>query len=398
MRAALPPASAVTLTSSASIVIHAGFVVTGIVNTIIGPLLPILIARWSLSDQRAGLYFTALFVGSMLGVASFRALIAKGYRTAFGVGFLLIAAGMAALNAPSNLGSMMATTVFGCGLGLAISATNLWGAEVAQEARLAAVSFLNFVWGLGAISCPPLVMISQRYQRLPEFLCAVAASAAITALLLSRMSVEPQSHSEAPHSRTSASNQISIGGAICLAAMFYLYVGSESSISGWVAGLAKRVNPASAGDLWALAPMFFWGGLLAGRGLVPLIPYRRHERALVFIGIVWAAVWIILLSRATTYAAVVACAGVAALGFAAVYPVLIAWLVKMFGEKSRRIGALMFALANLGGAMMPWLVGFTSTHAASLRTGLLVPLTACAAMLVTLALMREEIFRGTAPN
>jgi fucose permease len=309
-------------------------------------------------------------------------------------GFLLIAAGTAALNAPSNLGGMLATTVFGCGLGLTVSAINLWVAEVARDARVAAVSFVNFVWGLGAISCPPLVMLAERHHRLPEFLYAVAASSAIVALVLGRMNVEPQVHSEAVAAGAPAPSPVSREIAVSLAAMFYLYVGCESAVSGWVAALAKRVDPAG-GDLWALAPMFFWAGLLGGRGLLPLIPQRRHERAVVIAGIAWAVVWIILLARAETYAGVVACAGLAAVGFAGVYPILIAWLVKIFGDKSRRVGALMFALADLGGATMPWLVGVTSTRAESLRAGLVVPLAACAAMLVTLAMMRDEIFRGT---
>jgi fucose permease len=42
----------------------------------------------------------------------------------------------------------------------------------------------------------------------------------------------------------------------------------------------------------------------------------------------------------------------------------------------------MFNLAGLGGATLPWLVGFTSTRANSLRIGLLVPLLGAIAMLI----------------
>src|SRR3981189_1639039 len=86
------PAS-LPISSAASAVLHGGFVVTGIVTTLIGPLLPILISRWSLTDQRAGLFFTAQFCGSMAGVASLGWLIKRGYRYALVCGFSLIAAG-----------------------------------------------------------------------------------------------------------------------------------------------------------------------------------------------------------------------------------------------------------------------------------------------------------------
>src|ERR1022692_3852421 len=92
-RAVSPPIS-----STAFVLLHAGFVVTGIVTTLIGPLLPVLISRWSLSDQRAGLFFTAQFCGSMAGVASIGWLIKRGYRHTFVCGFSLVAAGVAGVN------------------------------------------------------------------------------------------------------------------------------------------------------------------------------------------------------------------------------------------------------------------------------------------------------------
>src|SRR5580658_8481580 len=66
---------------AANVVVHAGFVLAGIVTTLLGPILPILIARWSLSDERAGLFFVCQFGTSMIGVVSLGALIPRwGYK------------------------------------------------------------------------------------------------------------------------------------------------------------------------------------------------------------------------------------------------------------------------------------------------------------------------------
>jgi fucose permease len=148
-----------------------------------------------------------------------------------------------------------------------------------------------------------------------------------------------------------------------------------------------------SGDLWALAPLFFWGGILTGRALLPLVLYRWRERALLASGLIMAAVAICLLSRARTFASIAICVSAAGLGFAGIYPILVAWLVKAYGQRSRRIGAIMFALAGMGGATMPWLVGLMSTATGSLRTGLLLPLAGCVAMFGLIASMRELIFR-----
>jgi fucose permease len=386
------PAS-LPISSAASVLLHGGFVVTGIVTTLIGPILPILISRWSLSDQRAGLFFTAQFCGSMAGVASLGWLIKRGYGHTLVCGFGLIAAGVAGLNLGSYVASLAAAAVFGCGLGQVLSATNLWVAEVAKARRVAALSILNLMWGIGAIASSPLVMLAQQRGATALLLYAIAVGAAFTALILAGMNLEPGTTQEDQKPISAERQNIGMRSTLSLAALFFLYVGSENSVAGWVASLTKRTNPDS-GDLWALAPMFFWGGLLAGRALVPVVPLRQRERTLLACGLVLAAAGIGLLLQARTFASVAICVAAAGLGLAAIYPILVAWLVKAFGKRSRRIGAIMFALAGMGGATMPWLVGLTSTRTGSLRAGLLVPLAGCVAMFALIATMLEPVFRG----
>jgi len=381
------------ITSAASVVLHGGFVVTGIVTTLIGPILPILIDRWSLSDQRAGLFFTAQFCGSMVGVASIGWSLRRGYRPTFVSGFILIATGVAGLNSGSSLASLVATAVFGCGLGQVLSTTNLWVAEVAKARRVAALSILNLMWGVGAIASSPLMLLAQRHRATAWLLYTIAACSALVAAILAAMNLEPGTTAEDEEQfRPARREKISMRSTVSLAALFFLYVGSENSVAGWVAALTKRMNPDS-GDLWALAPMFFWGGLLTGRALVPLVPLRRSERTLLASGLMLAATGICLLLQAKTFASVAICVTAAGVGLAAIYPILIAWLVKAFGERSRRIGAIMFALAGMGGATMPWIVGMMSTGTGSLRAGLLIPLAGCVAMFALIATMLEPIFR-----
>src|SRR3979411_1233128 len=79
--------------------LFAGFVVTGMVATILGPSLPTFIARWALDDTQAGLFFTTQFTGSLLGVLLSSAILAmRGYRDALVLGFFLMAVGVAGMN------------------------------------------------------------------------------------------------------------------------------------------------------------------------------------------------------------------------------------------------------------------------------------------------------------
>jgi fucose permease len=366
----------------ATTAIFAGFVVAGVVTTLLGPILPVLISRWSLSDERAGLFFTLQFISNIAGVASLSVLLPRwGYKVTLVLGYAAMAAGMAGLNAGSQFGGMAATAIYGYGLGLVLSGSNLWVAEVTEARRVAALAILNFAWGVGAILCPPLVLLAERQGAIGWFLHGVAAAAAGTALVLAIVDpgvpVRKVEEGEGQALPTGAMSAIALG------ALFFLYVGTENAVAGWAAALVKRMG-AAGGTLWPLAPMFFWGGLMAGRAFVPVNPLRTRERALVTTGLLMGLAGSGILLATSTFWGVAASVGLAGLGFAAVYPVFVAWMAKQFGERARRVGSILFALSALGGATMPWLVGFFSTQEGNLKAGLLVPVAACVAMLVFL--------------
>ena len=99
---------------AANIVVYAGFVLAGIVTTLLGPILPILIARWAMSDEHAGLFFTMQFIGNIAGILSLSVLITRrGYGTTLAIGFTFIAVGIATLNSGSELAALGAAVLYG---------------------------------------------------------------------------------------------------------------------------------------------------------------------------------------------------------------------------------------------------------------------------------------------
>src|SRR5579864_1279796 len=79
-------------------VAHAAFIPTGIVTVLLGPVLPLLSARWSLSDAQAGEFFTAEFLASTLGVVLSGALVPRlGYKSVIVLGLIFMAAGVGVL-------------------------------------------------------------------------------------------------------------------------------------------------------------------------------------------------------------------------------------------------------------------------------------------------------------
>src|ERR1700683_5007894 len=153
----------------------AGFVLLGIPTVIVGPILPVFISRWSLSDTQAGLFFSVQFTAALCGVWITTALTSwRGYGPSLVVGYTLTGVGLAALNAPTHALALIATAAFGVGYGMVVPPTNLSAAEAGGASM---VSLLNFAWGIGAVACSPLILVALRHHFLTGFRWTVAAGA-----------------------------------------------------------------------------------------------------------------------------------------------------------------------------------------------------------------------------
>ncbi|HEX8764516.1 MAG TPA: hypothetical protein VF740_05115, partial [Candidatus Acidoferrum sp.] len=108
---------AVTPPSSQSAIFYllcGGFVVNGIVISLIGPVLPMFMAKWGLNDGRAGLFSLVQFSGSLVGVLASSSLIsAKGFKPAITLGIALLAVGFVLLNAPTFVLALAASGIYG---------------------------------------------------------------------------------------------------------------------------------------------------------------------------------------------------------------------------------------------------------------------------------------------
>jgi FHS family glucose/mannose:H+ symporter-like MFS transporter len=360
--------------------LHAGFVLTGVICTMLGPLLPVLSARWSLDDAHAGYLFTAQFGGSMLGVVGSSFLMSRrGHRLSLILGLGLMALGAATLLATSWILGVVSPLCWGIGFGLVIPTTNLLVSELHPEKRAAALNLVNFSWGVGAATCPFFVAALLRMQRTSVFLYGVAALLILVAVGVARVSLPvPPAPDEAPPVESGLwwSRWVPILGAL-----FFLYVGCEAGLAGWTATYAHRMA-AGTGTAWAFMPSFFWAALLLGRATAPVLLRSVQELKLAEFGMALSAVGVATLLAARNLSLVALGVSLAGLGLASVFPIAIATLSRKFGAMAPRIAGLMFALAGAGGSTLPWLIGYISTSLGSLKYGLLVLLAGCIVMLL----------------
>ena len=371
-------ASASALTTAAYI----SFVPIGIANVLLGPLLPTLSARWSLNYAQAGALFTAQYIAGTVAVAWSGAVVSwRGYRFAMKSGILLMSAGLAVLLLGPKWLGVLSIAGYGGGIGIAVPAANLMVAELNPARRAATLNWLNFYWSAGAVACPFLVAAATRIQRMPLFLIVVSGFALIVAAGIHGMPANLAEPASPANDRTKLVPLIrsQLRVFLILAVLFFIYVGTENGFGGWVASFARSLGSVSSARS-QITPSFFYASLMLGRWLAPLLLRFDTEIRLVRIGLLLACAGAAGLLSSHGWLGVVVSACAAGLGLSYVYPITISLLSKEFGSASARIGSIMFVLANIGGGLLPWLVGLVSNRSGTLKTGLLIPLCGCALM------------------
>jgi MFS transporter, FHS family, glucose/mannose:H+ symporter len=352
------------------------FLPTGILTTLLGPMLPILIARWAMNDTQAGNLFLVQFLASLVGVQLSGVLLARrGFRPAFLSGQLLMACGVATLYMGSPGLGLAAVAAYGLGLGLIVPSDNLLIAEISTgsglTSRSGAVSLLNFFWGVGAVLCSLMVAWTAAHKLLPVFLGAVALFLVLLALAMRNLPFPAAAQS----AESSASwREMAKSPTIWLfAAVFFLYPGAETAVGGWIGSYASRLGSRGAA-MASMMPAFFWSALTVGRALGTAFLRHVSERHVLRTGCAAGAAGIGLMLWAPALPGVIGGALITGLSFATLYPITVARLSQRFGIAARSIGAVMFSLAAVGPALIPWMVGVISHATGSLRAGLLLPL------------------------
>src|SRR4051812_8684187 len=95
-------------------------------TTMLGSLMPSFEARWGLDDAQGGLLFVAQFIATVAAAPTVGFLARRtGYWRLAAIGLVVCAAGVAGCTSPSWTIVMISVALYGCGLGLAIPASNL---------------------------------------------------------------------------------------------------------------------------------------------------------------------------------------------------------------------------------------------------------------------------------
>lgn len=336
------------------------FLLSGVSSTMLGPLLPLLGRRLELGDGGSGAMITALFGGAAVGaIACGRVLERWGYRRMLCTGYGLVGVGAAMMAAPSTAVVAIGILLSGFGLGLVIPASNLLVAETSGERSASRLNLLNVCGGSGAVAGPPAVAWLRDVYGLAGVAGMMGVMAVVCAVVLFRTV-------PAAHPQTGERGESRRRFQWTVAILLFLYVGAETTLSGWLPTMAIRRAGAHSG-MEALPLSAYWGAMMAGRGLAAVLLKRYTVAQLMRVLLVGAPLAAATLALGSTTLGIAICAALAGLFFGPVFPNAISVLQAAFPAEARRLGPPVFAAASAGGAFIPWVAGWMSANSTDVR-------------------------------
>jgi MFS transporter, FHS family, glucose/mannose:H+ symporter len=360
--------------------LHFGFALTGIGTVLLGSILPQLSAQWHLRDKDAGLLLLVQFATSASGAL----LVRRNLWKALACGYGLFGAGGVGIFLLQQR-SLPLFAIYGLGLGLAMTSTNMLVGRRYPNRMGAALALLNFSWSAGAVACPLLVAQFLRHAASGSafgLLGLLVIPFTLLPLLADRRDFAPPMVFGPPPAGIKEAATIAY-----FALLAFLYVGMEASVGNWMSTYATRATAWKfAGGSLALA--VFWAALLLGRATTAAMLRFLTERRLYRASVIATIAGISLLLAAHSPLVLLAGSTLTGLALAPLFPLILSMFLGEIGG-SRNAGWV-FAVAGLGGAVLSWLTGTISSSTGSLRIGLMVPGVAALVMMTLITWRRTN--------
>ena len=320
---------------------YTSFILIGIVNTFLGPILPFLTDKWTINDGQAGYFLAAQSLGGMVGTLTTSLLFTKiGSRRILLGGYILLAFSLFGISSEIWEIGLLSSLINGISIGIVIPTTTLVVSQAAREKRAGAINILNFFWAFGAIISPLLFFNLNSQTRLSFLLIAFVVITFVFIVFLIKQTDFRLAVSGAQSLLNRKEKLLLFASARLYAVTIFLQIGVEASMSGWLATYSRRLTGA---EFWLLIPALYWTGFLSSRLLSSVYLQRFGEKSLILIGLSLVTIGQILIISASTI--VLASIGAIIVGFGtrADFPDDHRHSLGEIREKSTRINQLYFS-------------------------------------------------------
>jgi fucose permease len=332
------------------------FILTGATSSLFGPLLVTFSHHFSISLPEAGEVLSVFFVGALIGVLpGWWGLKRTTGRRVLTISLITVAAGTLCSGLVHSWIVFLASIfLLGLGFGSLDMSLNVLLSRTAAEGRAHRLSFVNAGYGLGAVICPLLLVLTH-----PRNFPGVFLGISLVALVLTTFNGgvhAPPLKSEAFQSQISAHKSQRWPILLTFVAAYIFYVAMETSASGWMSSQLQRGGySASLGSFITAA---FWMGMTIGRSLGGPLYRIFNDRKLILGGLILA---ILADLGATSDHVALVSYPLLGLILASVFPMGLVWYTRLLPHDSDGITLIIFAMMA-GGVIGPGGVSLLVSH------------------------------------
>lgn len=369
------------------IVLGTGFSLTGAGTIAVGVLLPVISAKWGFTDDISGRLFFLQFLGSCLGAI----FSGKDRVRSMAAGYALLVIASCALAFSGRTALFPVFFIFGLGLGLAMTSTNLLVSDRHEHDRAAKLERFNFAWSFGAMVTPLLLVpfLNGASFRLLYFIFA-----GLFLLLFSWVMLRERGQGGTVARAVALPPQTfaTVMSLVPLLVLSVCAIGVETALSGWLTTYSHRAAPREFGG-GAVATALFMFGIVFSRFAASTRLLGKVGRQRTLRSVLWGSAAAVGLLIAEHHPLSIDLAAMlAGMSVGPQFPLLLSYLL----ERSPR--GWIFAVAGMGSVIFPWATGVLSTHYGSLRYGLLAPCGAAALMLLVSVINLEQPGKTEIPS
>lgn len=333
----------------------------------LGPLIQPIAKSQNLPLDQVGLIVSLLcggcFVSQALGP---KILALLGGKRALITGASLLAIGMLGLAFAKGLIPLLFMAFLaGLGTGINSIAGHVCLLAFFREKGASALSKLNISYGVGALIAPQIVMALAALTYQSIFIISAALSLAVAGFLTTLPKMDRDMHINKIEGATESPVKESFLSFFTLpmalmAAVTFLYVGTESSAGTWLFTYMHDARSASD-KLASLAVTSLFMGLTLGRliAIKATVKFKPSKVTLVAMSLVVLAFVGLDLLSATEHLALLLALAIG-IGLGPIYPSMVAQtahLVKDRPERAASVTALAISSGAVGGILMPGITG-----------------------------------------
>lgn len=348
-----------------------GMLIFGIVMAVLGAVLPSIIEKFDIDKIHAGSLFLLMTFGMLIGSMVFGPIVDRyGFK-----GLLIISAGIIAIGiqgiafAPTMFLLRISILFIGFAGGTINGGTNALVSDISDERRGSGLAYLGAFFGIGAFGVPLLLGTFLDRFSYETIIAGVGAMIVFPWLLFVYLRFPSPKHEQgfpiAEGLGLTKEKTLLLFGLI-----LFMQSGMEMTVGGWSATFLieeAQVDPQRAVMFLSL----FWLGMVFSRLLLgALLLYItaatvfRFSLMLAFIGSL-----LMLLSKDTGPA--VFGLVLVGLGFAAVFPVVFAYVGNLYSRLSGTAFSVVLVMALTGGMLYPYVTGIIA-NSFGLRVALFI--------------------------